>query len=889
MSGLGRPSPIARFLGEASLGHGPFGLLGLGPEACDESQVRAALDRQLQRVAQHPEGETTEADEVRVALHAAAAQVLDPAVRRHLVEQWFAAPSRAKGAAESAAGSDRSAASVWEAATGSDVRSIRPRRRPTPTWGLVALVLVPAAVAGVLLIALIEQSRGRGAERAGPTGASGTGTPASAAPAAVAAASPAATPAAAPRVERAERAMDAAGCVAALRRCARAVGGGDRAAVEEFTTAARWLMSSWPGLGVGQRRAAVDAVVEVVYAAATRAETAEALIDRIAAPAAALGRADAAVGEAEVWPVAGAVGLLSRLNRERDLPARLGRSIDAALAAALGDDRPRGDGGFEAGASAALARLPVRLLAEGSSEPGEVAGSFRRWAAAVAAVQGDEAARERMIVDGLERVMVEGREPGEDRGTFAAIQTLALTLRWREGGPARERLLEWFRDPRVSGGDLHVLTAALAGASGVAGVGPTMVLPAQPARDERERMREAYAAAWGAGGGGGTVDLSTDWRRAAASALERAGVQTGDEAAELSLAVELAWLHRAARLRWSGDAAGAAAAVRRAGEVTAAVPALGVAPRPGAVLGSVPLPRGEEGAGAPWAVSYLAAGQNIPVRLARLEELDRSGGVLGPVDAAVLVEAACFAQGGDGRVRQAAQRLVVKHAQEPLVAYRLLAVLPRAPRIESVAEMISQVTFRSLPALNDPSWGLRARRALVERLIEQLAGAGAAADVDRLADLLGQAYSEGSEEAAGAGAAGDSTGGADGPAAPPASAAVESAYRRLRGEAEVLTPGRGAPFPLDVIEGRRAGRRALASGPVQAWAAEQASLAELLAYVVAGETPEAGASVAEVMNEHGRRRRQARHIFEQIKETEATMLRLWLLRGNTKEGSWNAG
>jgi len=80
--------PILRFLGPVDPAEGPLGLLGLTPETCDAASVRAALASQLNRVSRHPEGSGPEADEVRLALHVAAAQLLDPLVRDEVLQEW---------------------------------------------------------------------------------------------------------------------------------------------------------------------------------------------------------------------------------------------------------------------------------------------------------------------------------------------------------------------------------------------------------------------------------------------------------------------------------------------------------------------------------------------------------------------------------------------------------------------------------------------------------------------------------------------------------------------------------------------------------------------------------------------------------------------------------
>lgn len=78
----------SRFLGPAHAAGGPFALLGLAPSDCDEHRIMAALDHQLARLNTDPQGESPESDELRLALHAAAAQLLDPTTRQHLINRW---------------------------------------------------------------------------------------------------------------------------------------------------------------------------------------------------------------------------------------------------------------------------------------------------------------------------------------------------------------------------------------------------------------------------------------------------------------------------------------------------------------------------------------------------------------------------------------------------------------------------------------------------------------------------------------------------------------------------------------------------------------------------------------------------------------------------------
>lgn len=81
-------APIVRFLGEAAGKGGPFALLGLAHAVEDASEIRKAQHRRLRQVDYHPHRATPDADEVRLAIHAAATQLLDSALRAELIRCW---------------------------------------------------------------------------------------------------------------------------------------------------------------------------------------------------------------------------------------------------------------------------------------------------------------------------------------------------------------------------------------------------------------------------------------------------------------------------------------------------------------------------------------------------------------------------------------------------------------------------------------------------------------------------------------------------------------------------------------------------------------------------------------------------------------------------------
>jgi len=78
----GEISIVERFLGTSAAEGGLHALLGLASDDVLDEAVISALEQCLTRIDQHAQGRTPEADEVRLALHAAAAQLLDRAARK---------------------------------------------------------------------------------------------------------------------------------------------------------------------------------------------------------------------------------------------------------------------------------------------------------------------------------------------------------------------------------------------------------------------------------------------------------------------------------------------------------------------------------------------------------------------------------------------------------------------------------------------------------------------------------------------------------------------------------------------------------------------------------------------------------------------------------------
>ncbi|MCG3124533.1 MAG: hypothetical protein GIKADHBN_03001 [Phycisphaerales bacterium] len=941
-------NPVATILGDAACAGGPWALLGLVPGPVTDQQVVEALERRLQQIERHPLGGVPEADDVRLALHAAAAQILNPQVRASLLSGGGVPepirPDRTADAAAMevapflhiiarhggvndrslrqmlvvAAASGRSPAALISQirdmlVTWSHGRRVRPALRTgrphaekpaapattaaspaadEPTFGdvdpgvralkmivVTAFAIIAAAsvvTIGVLMLLNTPQATDKWIPDPPPV--ADTSRPGELFPSANEP-PPAPPPSPASDEPPAEaQADDPIKMVRAIAHAASNVATAPESSLEEFGAAARGLTTRWDRLAPDQLGLAQDSIVEFLYRSPTP-EIGESALDSVTAiPSPQEWTPERVL--AEVWRA----GILSRLGRERDLSSGLRAKIDERYPA--GSVAVTTDAGtFVRGGLARLASMPAEMVA---TPPGVVAAppspalakvrtaAWAAWKRAASRLSGsDEAGYDRMVVQALETVLTDGPEPAVDHGLGEVIRELVLSASWRKDSLARRWLIASFSSPDLSAADLDAVTRTLVQKSGSEGVKSDMVLGASSDEKTRLELREKYAGAWGLSDPARRDELVAAWREQADLASQPLQIDPSQDphhAGALAAALTKARLSHAAAMMWAGLINEPAALIKDPGEVSNRLMAQAAASTP-------PRRIDEGGTDGAWAVQYLAAEHRVPERLKLLTELTRSNRPLGQVDAEIIVAEAV--RGSPEVVRNAARDAVDLWSSSPAVLYAMLEESYRMPKTRTNAETITLLTMARLPTLKDPGWYAGVRRALVERLLHVLTTAGPQRTIDFLADELGATCAG---RARPADAAADPI---DQSASVASRRSVEREYPAVaiedllvhwRKTAEPLLPTGREPLTTEAIERRLNSRLALATGPIQHFAARHLAVAELMAYVVAIEQPGRATEVAIILDKLAGDRRTAGHILDQINAAELAMLRLWQIR-----------
>jgi hypothetical protein len=546
-----------------------------------------------------------------------------------------------------------------------------------------------------------------------------------------------------------------------------------------------------------------------------------------------------AIASAGGWN-ARARGRLAALAHAHQVPAReLVRAAVLAPSRERAGERPSFDGEAEtAGRSAGVAGI----------------SSLRRWGAlamllVMALATADLARRIVVLASGSRATPVPRAPVAPSASAASASKPVSPPLIIREstrGGPGREHLPALPREASV---------AESAGKSEVAVEPPPL---AEPVRQ---------------------------WAEAARAILD--DTSHGDP---LARAVSLARVSASAGFLWKGDLESASRWRLAAGEATPTrpgTPTLEAYEDPAKLTAA-----GTEGDGA-LALELMGLRRQPAQGVEGFRHRRFSHTRLGPVDCDAVAEAALF--GSPQELRLVGRKIVGDQSENPAMIHALLEALPRASRQTPLSTLIAEVTERSLPHVDDPSWATRARAALLERLMDLLSSR-VKAGTDGLAGLLARGYRA---------SAGDSSVAPDDVSAAPsvpsarpgirameavaealtaegdsrdATAAAEALWEFWRREAEPLRYVRAFTERVDAVVRLRGVRRSLARGPVQRFLAEQASIAELMGAVVARERLSEAERVAAILARAGERRKTARDVFEQIGCTEEAIVELWLVR-----------
>jgi len=950
---MSRLDAVQRFLGLGPDERTPMALLNITREQCDDVSIGSALARRLERVDRHPEASTPDAETVRMALHTAAAQLVDPSVRSEILGAPDAAapaePAPAPAAASTGAerqaqlqtllafrrtairtillcrGWNHKSRRMLAAIAGTTgiapenmavaLRSltapvspgsldtppaphsastapapIPPALRPTifesfrekpakPTGVPSSVILgVGGGIAAIAIITIIlvrivtpapvvpGAQAGSGANSSEPVGTTPSDRPAVNDAPEPSTGDARDEPATDALTGSLQEPPDAAGLVRTLRRCVELAKTDPGGAAWRLEQAVSQLSGAWGMLDPSTVEAAQDAILAFLIEAPAGGERSQRALNAVAAGAKRQASADR-LGAFEVAPAVWSCGALAELVSAPGVREPVRRFALAVLTSTVGPYDESGSAGFAQGALASLAAMTDTLSAFDAG-PDSLA-AWQRWRESLDAAtrtlgDGGPRRRELEILDAIESIMRTGPSLAQRPDAHSELAALLGSVRWSPESasgaatPARLALLRWFDDPTVETEDLALVTEWLVRESETPGIGIEMTLRRNAGAERRAALRDRYAAIWSLGDGKGADALALDWKRAATRAVTAPRPESADMVGMLLRAARNARLNEAAARRWRREVSAAKLIMADPFAIVDA------AARPEAPSGSLD-PSGGRRDGA-WATEFLSARNSDEHRFAAMARLELWGGRIGPIDGDVLARAALLGSPHD--VRVAAQRTVRKRADEPAVINGLLESISVAPRNQSTRALIEAVTNQALPSARNQAWPRAARLALTERLLEMLAGRSGLSAIDRIAAVMAGSYRARAGDPSSAGAQGATT---------PARAArsLWSAWRTLADRISVA-PRSGRS--LEMIDRRRRGRLAMASGPVQRFAAEQSSIAEVMGYVIASERPGRATDIGAVLDRLASERRRASNIFEQVDATERAMLSLWLIR-----------
>lgn len=918
-------SPLRRFLPDADPSRGPFGVLGVSPHQCDSETVLEALRRSLERIARHPEARTPDAEEVRLALHVAAAQLLDADTRAAMIDMWTRGQTPASAtptiAPSHPAPSDRGSSidafrlACFEMIAHSGGWNARARRRVIALADVFGIepqelhTVFQPAPAPPRATAPVPRHAAPSSAPQTPAAIASTPTPVPArriawgtatlvilnllaalalvrviwpshpADKAKQSATKDTQAINRPLTEHADTldpittvpqdSRDILGALRALRDQARDTPVSTRS--DALRSLSERLASTWPDLPPRDAELIVQTFDEIIFAIASASPTElERLADHWAQR---LTAADPAHRE-HAWVIAAAARLASAPPLNEPARNRFATMLADQSITAAPDQSATARSSLETGLHHAGMAIANGLVND-PLRAGTFSEAWARWLTDTERVSQWEPHRFTVMLDTFESLAL--LQPGQSTAILiqAAMERTIAAVDWRNDA-AILRLMAWLAD------DNALPAPALA------------IATSQIVRQRRDLTNTADLLASPSATGQSRQALQAEWSRAlnmgtpeprrrelgawnsllyeASKSLSNAQSTTD----WMIATVRHARANTAAELLWRQDSTAAAPLMREndwrpdyAAERNAAHPA---------TLAELTRPAGEREA--EWSERFLNARNDPNERMTLLQELRRRERLRSQTDADVLADAAFY--DASLQVRQSAQQVVRVFAADPRMVYAALESLPRTGRSSGESEMVESLTDRRLPPARHPEWHARAAAALLTRLME-LSARSTSTIPDQAAIELSRLYNLRSRQT-------DAHTDADGDPSPidsittsgvelltatePPYTIAERLEQALRREASIIAPA-GQLLAHDDLQ---SARRRLTSNEIERFAVAQLSCFELLAMITQGERSSRAQAITAIENELADARRTATSLSEQLARTEAATAKVWAIR-----------
>lgn len=894
-------NPIERFLGPGRGTGGPLELLGLTPAQLSEPAVLEARDARIRQLDAHPLAETPEADEVRLALHAAAVNLLDPRVRALLGVPSDPAPTPPPARAPEPSrpqpaprlvGNERAFErdalvtigmhGGWgraarqrltliahvhgvSAASVSGVLARLTHRRPTaptarakpgqpaPQQTLsqrLAMDPVPEAepiddiwrIAGAVAVALVLSAvilttLVLVVVRSGPADKPQ--------PEPIAATSSLSDPPPAthratadPFVPEQRTELPTANVIAhEIASATAALTEGHPDAPDRFAAGARQLGATWPSLRPADVANANAQTLGYVIAAGPNGAR---NVEAIRALGVQAPESREAVAS-RVW----ASGVLASIAANPNVHPDAAGGARVAMGD-LGLSAPADS--FKTGAQGALREL-LRTMPTSPDEP------WTAWAQLLSALGLDRSGTgDDLTLRALSRLLRDPDAPSDE-----VLGALVSRTTWREDAPARSWLLTQFNAADVSSPRLASLLSVIARTSSAAGVATDMIIDPGANPDARAAMRDRYARSWSIENTAGTTDELTISVAELLSVTVAGSRSAESDPDRMRVLAQLARANAIAARLGSNDPVGAAEELQSGTTRIADMVAQDLDD-----TNTLADAASDDGA---WGADALTAEQTTEERLITvIEHRAESKTPVGPADAGVLVRLGfrgSSSRSSGSSVREAAAMTLARHRDSPHVLLAALDMLDSIPRTEANARTLESITGRVIWSGEREEYYARARRALLSRLLELIAVDTPEARLDRLAGLIDGYYAWASD------------GQTIVTSAPPAHASAAALRARLGSRVTPTPAVTGAGLDRARIERRWASRRSLAAGPISRLAAEQRALAETLAGAVLEQAPGQVTRVDAILRVLEREDAEAQDALDQSISAERAIAILW--------------